>query len=298
MVSGVKRSGVFIGVGAAAGLALIAYGANRLTAHRPAPAPTVPVERPRVVSAIRPIPQGKRIEAADITVVELPGAAPLGALTAAGTAIGRVAAADIPTHKIVLGSDLASTASLASQVPVGYRAISIQTNDEIAVSDLLRPGDIVDVELVLGDAVLSKGAARAGGDRSESSTLLQAVRVVSVGDLIGPAPPAANGQAARSGAADPQRNPPRRTMTLAMTPEQIARFTLARNLGSFYLALRNPADREGVPRALARLPDIRVGTPPATVQTVSARPARAVRTPRGDGVELVVGDQHQTIFPQ
>jgi pilus assembly protein CpaB len=289
MISGVNRSGALIGVGVAIGLGLIIYGAQRLAPAKPAPAPAASSpERAAVAVAARQIPRGHRLEAADVVFRDLESP-PAGAIRAPETAVGRIAAFDIPAQQPIIASALSATpggAGLAALVPVGYRAISIDTTDEIAVSNLLRPGDVVDVQFVLGDAVLSKGNSGATADRSEASTLLQAVRVVSVGDLVEPA--------ARQGEQGRDRAPPRRTMTLAMTPEQVARFTLARSLGRFYLALRNPDDKAAAPQALARLPDIR----PAAPAAARSAPARRTRAAAPQGVELVVAGQSQTIFPQ
>lgn len=180
--------------------------------------------------------------------------------------------------------------TLASLVPLGYRAISVQTTDEIAVSNLLQPGDVVDVQLVLGDAVLGRGANGAGPDRSEARTLLQAVRVVSVGAVTEPAD-----RGERAGGRPIQA----RTMTLAMTPEQVNRFTLARSLGSFYLALRNPAEPETPQLAVATMPDLRGGGRASAAERPYRRAVRpAPARPASEGVELVVAGERQVIFPQ
>jgi pilus assembly protein CpaB len=292
MMSGVNRSTALIGGGVLVGVLLIGYGAHRLSApKRPEPPAAVAAPGPSLVAA-RPIARGRRIEPGDLMLTALPQP-PAGALHSTDAAIGRIAVADIAPRQPVLGSALAADASalgLAALVPIGYRAISIQTNDEIAVSNLLRPGDVVDVQMVLGDAVLAKGSGGAGGDRSEASTLLQAVRVVSVGEML-----------ARPGAGGGRRPEPARTMTLAMTPEQVAQFTLARSLGAFYLALRNPADDAAPPRVAARLPDLRVSAPAVRAAVAAARPVRprpAAAPPRTDGIELVVGGRSQVIYPQ
>lgn len=305
MLSGVKRSAAMIAVGVAVGLGLIAYGANRLSAPKPKAAPA-PASEMNVVVAAQPIPAGRILEPGDLALTPASGQLPPGALTSSAAAIGRIAAVDIPARRPVTAASLAADASglgLAVMVPVGYRAISIQTTDEIAVSNLLRPGDVVDVQLVLGDAVLAKGAAGMASDRSEASTLLQGVKVVSVGEALGPPPPPPSADGSLGAPPRPQAGQGR-TLTLAMRPEQIARFTLARSLGSFYLALRNPGDKDEAPRALARLPDIRpdgssVAAPRAVAASApaTARP-RVRRAASSQAVELVVAGQSQVIYPQ
>jgi pilus assembly protein CpaB len=305
MPSGLKRSETLIGTGLVMGLVLVFYGANRLSVARAqARTPEAPVAGPsQFVVAARPIVKGRAIEAADLTLAQ--GPAPAGVLTGPDAAVGRIALADIPVRQPVSAAALARTGpggDLASQIPIGYRAISIQTTDEIAVSNLLRPGDLVDIQVVLGDPLLAKGGAGSGEDRSEAGALIQKVRVVSVGDVVGAAP----GPATTAG---PRGGPPvaSRTLALAMTPAQIARFTLARSLGTFYLSLRNPADRDDQPAVVARLADLRAGTvssPAALAATAAPRPVSVRRpAPRpaqlaSTGVELVVGGERQTIFPQ
>lgn len=293
MLSGLKRSETLIGVGLAVGLILVLYGANRVAAIRNKarePVLAMAVQSQYVVAA-RAIPKGRPVDPADLVLAS--GQAPAGAVLSLDAAVGRMTVADIAARQPVTARALARTGpggDLASLVPVGYRAISIQTTDEIAVSNLLRPGDLVDVQVVIGDPVLAKGSMGQGGDRSEAGALIQAVRVVSVGDVVG-ARPAAGG-------------PPvvARTMALAMTPAQVSKFTLARSLGTFYLTLRNPADLDETPPVMARLHDLRPGAPPAPQAPVVAvvRPARrpADAPPAEGGVELVVGGERQTIYRQ
>lgn len=308
MLSGLKRSETLIGVGLSLGLILVVYGANRLSSARAeARNSALPMAAPEAIPAqfvvaARPIAKGRAIEAGDLAVS--PGAAPAGAVISPDGAIGRVAIADIAARQVVSTAALARTGpggDLASQVPMGYRAISIQTSDEIAVSNLLRPGDVVDIQVVLGDPVLAKGGLLgASGDRSEAGALIQGVRVIAVGDMVGPER-TATATAASTAPAPPAAS---RTMTLAMKPDQVARFILARSLGAFYLSLRNPADREDAPPVVARLHDLRAGAvsspeadaPPAPPRRVASRPVPA-RPPEG-GVELVVGGERQTIFAQ
>lgn len=292
MPRGVKQSEALIGVGVAVGLILVVYGASRLMGDKGRKRPETPAAS-QVLVAARSIPKGRSVDSGDLALSTVPGPARVGSLTSIDTAVGRVAVSDIAAEQALTEALLvrpAASGDLSSLVPLGYRAISIQTTDEIAVSNLLRPGDLVDIQVVLGDPVLAKGASE-GTDRSEASTLLQAVRIVSVGEMVGPAPRPGGGQ-----------TPPSRTMSLAMTPAQISRFTLARSLGTFYLALRNPKDQGATADTVARLRDVRATAGPAEA---SPRPVRIRRvaatsapTRKTEGVELVVGGQSQTLYAQ
>src|SRR3546814_11871974 len=79
---------------------------------------------------------------------------------------------------------------------------------------------------------------------------------------------------------------PARTVTLALRPDQLSAFTLARSLGAIYLALRNPADAAMPGPARAMLRDIRPGdTAPPTRIAYRPTPAAAPRR----AVEIVIG---------
>src|SRR3546814_21182761 len=64
---------------------------------------------------------------------------------------------------------------------------------------------------------------------------------------------------------------PARTVTLALRPDQLSAFTLARSLGAIYLALRNPADAAMPGPARAMLRYIRPGDP-APPTRIALRP--------------------------
>ena len=186
---------------------------------------------------------------------------PRGARTAIGDVVGKVATADIMPQQLLLDSTISADpaqAGLAALIPDGYRAISILTNDEIAVGQFVRPGDKVDIQLVLPDDVLSKQRSleRPEGDPSEARTVLQDVLVLTVGATLGD-PTLAQAAAEQAAGAAGRRSEPSRTISLAMTPDQIAKFALARSVGSFYLSLRGSDDLQLIDDNTAKLSDIR-----------------------------------------
>lgn len=288
------RGGVLIMSGVLLGLLLIGYGLFRMTAGDRAPAKApAKVESVQVLTAARPIGRGQVIAPQDLKTTAVLGAPPAGALTGPAEAVGKVATADIQAQQLVLSSLVSSdpaAAGLALLVPVGQRVISIDTTDEIAVAGFLRPGDLVDIELVLpGDAIASRSG---GGDLSESRTLLQNIQVMTVGpSLSGQAADASpTGAAAARAAANEAK-----TLTLAMTPEQVTQFMLARRLGRFYLSLRNPRDQAVSPPTRARVATIRGAPTPTAPQAPRAAAPRRRAAPRP--IELVVGGQRQVIYP-
>ncbi|MFE0753673.1 Flp pilus assembly protein CpaB [Inquilinus sp. NPDC058860] len=294
----------YLVLGGLGAVSLIAYGVYKSSVPVsvvPAPTPTsqpapVDVKVFGVMTAARFIARGQEITREDVATTSIAGAVPQGARTAVGDVVGKVATADIMPQQLLLDSTISADparAGLAALVPAGYRAISILTNDEIAVSQFVRPGDKVDIQLVLPENVLNNqnGLEQPEGNLSEARTVLQDVLVLTVGSTLGdPALAQAAGQNAAEPAAGSggRRGEPSRTISLAMTPEQIAQFALARSLGSFYLSLRGADDLQLIGDNTAKLSDIRGPAPPA------AAPAPPQKKP----IELIVGDKTQLIYPK
>ncbi|KPH65884.1 Flp pilus assembly protein CpaB [Novosphingobium aerophilum] len=216
--------------------------------------------------------------------------------------IGKVATRDIQGNSLIPRTAIAQETKLAIRVPIGMRAISIDTTAEIAVAGLVRPGDRVDVQVVYpGEDALS--GARANGV-SRARTLLQRVPVLAVGEAVVGAQPAGAVEGAVS--AEP---PPARTVTLALSPEQVSELSLAKSTGALYLSLRNPEDNVEVAVAQAASMSIPRTAPayaaprPMQVQAPrprpAARPASRPKTSQPSGsqpIELVVGGNSQVIY--
>lgn len=132
-----------------------------------APAPVVQ-QQVVLAATTRPIRTGETITADMFrSAVASPAKHPGVATTA--EVLGKVASRDIAANTLISRGALTPETRLAIRVPVGMRAISIETTDEIAVAGLIRPGDRVDVQVVYpGEDALS--GARGDG-RSRASTL-------------------------------------------------------------------------------------------------------------------------------
>lgn len=257
---------------------MIAYGiSSRLhpqVTQKPAPETAAP-NLVRVLAASRAIARGETLSAGDIGVMTVSGSLPPGALTSPAQAVGRVAASDIAAQQLILAPLLAADAAgagLAMLVKPGLRAISLDSNDEIAVSNFIRPGDRVDVAVVLKSDNLNSTAA-------EARTLLQDVEVLAVGSSI----------AATATAAAPNPATAARTVTLALTPDQVSRFVLARSMGRFYLTLRNPGDREATPANGVRAASLGGAAPGASQPRPRSRTAP-------HQIEVVVGGERGLIY--
>ncbi len=128
---------------------------------------------------------------------------------------------------------------LASMVQPGYRAVSIRTAREESSTQLIRPGDYVDVIGVFGAGVNDTG------DKEAAVVLLQRVLVVASG---------ASTQSDGQKEGDRYGGDPILTVSLTLPEAQI--LALAADRGRIAVALRNPDDQ----RTAERLPDINMAS--------------------------------------
>lgn len=255
---------------------------SRASVPARAPAPAV-----LLVQAARDIRTGETITAAMIrNAADDPARFPDAATSA--ELVGKVATRDIPARALIARDAVGMESKLAIRVPIGMRAVSIDTTAEIAVAGLVRPGDRVDVQVVYPGADAISGARGAG--RSRAQTLLQMVQVLAVGEVV---VGAQQGSGAEEALSSPP--PPARTVTLALTPEQVSTLSLAKSTGALTLSLRNPADSAQVAVAVAASS----GPEPATAPVMPRAPMpapRAAPRPTPHAIELVVGDRRETIY--
>ncbi|MDD3443883.1 MAG: Flp pilus assembly protein CpaB [Zavarzinia sp.] len=263
---------------------LIAYGVNSMRRPPPVVAGPSGTVQPRqdlvpVVVALRDIGRGEKIEQAQLTTLRVQGPAPAGSISDPRTALGAVALTALPAGQIVLQSTILAPGDttkpgLSVLVPEGMRAVAIRVNDEVAVGNFLRADDLVDIQLVLANNAL--GPAEEGGnpERRESRVVLQALRVLSVGEAL----TEENGDKAIR----------MQNITVAVTPEQALVLAVAKQSGNFYLALRNPTDNVEAQVKPVRLEDL-VGAarPRPTSESAGALPEPAVVAPRQ--VEVILG---------
>jgi pilus assembly protein CpaB len=283
---------LLVPIGFAISIAMLGYGtyktihANRPVVVQPAVEAPAPVPGGQVVMARHAILRGTVLTRDDLMTMSLTGPAPSGVGQSLDAMIGKTAVTDIPVSQLVLNADVSADpaqAGLAPMVPIGYRAFQIRTNDEIGVGNFIRPGDHVDIELVLRENVLPKqtdAQAQSAGNPSIARMMLQDVDVLAVGPTLGsPAAPPA-------GVPATARVEPPRGITVALTPEQIAQFELGRSLGFYHIALRNPADQIQVLVPSATLADLTgVTPPPAALVDAGRRP-----------IELVTGSHREVIY--
>lgn len=116
----------------------------------------------------------------------------------------------------------------------GNRAITINVDDLNSISQMVRPGNLVDLFLILPDL-----ADQTGGGQ-QIVLLLQRLKVVATGQTVRGSPVEDT----------PPGTPPGMsrytTFTFEVSPDQAARIALAQQLGTFRAVLRSEPDKEMV----------------------------------------------------
>jgi pilus assembly protein CpaB len=211
------------------------------------PVREVEVARTYVVAAVRALPTGTRVAAADLKLVAWPQSAPVpGAFATVEAVVDRGIIAPVQENEPVTESRLASIeagAGLSPTIPDGMRAISVRVNEVVGVAGFVIPGTRVDVfatlqhgEDSLTRVVVSNVQVLTAGTRSDQDNS-------KAGDVI-----------------------PSSVVTLLLTPQDAERVVLASTDGQLMLALRNPLDVGTTSTA---------GTRSATLFGESLRPAPA-----------------------
>ncbi|WP_161853294.1 Flp pilus assembly protein CpaB [Bradyrhizobium sp. CCBAU 051011] len=231
MSSALRLSIIMVFFFATVALGLIAYNMNL-----PKQAPVEVVEKAPVAPATvgyfvaaRPLSKGTLAREEDFTVRSaLPERVPAGAILETpdskiglpGSLVRKFvdAGSPITLQEILRPRD---RGFLASVLAPDSRAISIKVDEESGVSGLIRPGDYVDVGLTqLFDKV---DPAR----RALSETVLRNVRVIAIDQDI-----------AQGGHAASAKGKAAQTVSLELTPEQVKKIAVAKQLGTLSLAVR------------------------------------------------------------
>lgn len=236
-----------------------------------------------VVLASGPIAYGAKLQAKDLTVVQLPtGAAPPGAYAnvaavlkadAGGAPVALVA---MSAHEPVLPAKLSGAGArptLAAQISEGMRAYTIAVTDVAGGGGHILPGDHVDVVLT---RKLDVNYQTGQQGRLVSDMVIQNVRVLGM-DLN----------------ADPNSTKPAvaHTATMEVTAQDAERLALASQAGTLSLALRREGSVELQPvRAVGQgdLGPSGVAAQPRTIQVRRAKPGHPGAAPSSGAAVLVV----------
>ena len=184
----------------------------------------------RIVVATQDMPFGQRITDTNTRLVNWPASSvPAGAFTSIqeASANGRVALRPLSVGEPILASKVSGTdgrAVLSANLPEDARAVAIPVGSVAGVGGFVRPGDVVDV--LLTRKIPGEGQ---GGDNKMTTVVLENVLVLAT-DLV----------------ADDKATQPAvsKTATLQTDLFGAQKLALAREVGTFTLALRNVQNQE------------------------------------------------------
>jgi pilus assembly protein CpaB len=221
------------------------------------------------VIAARDVQPGQVLKPEDVQLTSWPGDHPMaGAQIRIASVLGREVLFPLAKGEPLLERHLSAPGSgtgLASKIPDGMRAVTLRSDEVVAVAGFLIPGSHLDV-LVTYRTIESPEPLTA--------TVLQNVVAIAAGHEIQP---------------DPAGKPSDVTVvTLLLNPDDVQRAVLASGQGQIHFVLRNGSDQTTG------------GTTPVTLSQLSGRPIHtAVRTPKVTAstepvrheVEMILGGQ-------
>jgi len=117
----------------------------------------------------------------------------------------------------------------SDNIELGLRAITIETDELNSISQMLRPGNFVDLYLLIADP---------SGNGQQVVPLLERVKIVATGQILRGADDQALPTAQAPGAQSYT------TITIETIPEEAARVALAQQSGRIRAVLRNPSDEK------------------------------------------------------
>lgn len=175
---------------------------------------------PVVVAALQ-IPFGKKVEASDLKVTNMPKSmVPSGAYQEREAIESTVAMTTIYPGEVILKEKVVAFgggSALSAVIEPNKRAVTVRVNDVIGVAGFLMPGNRVDVVSAIPN----------GNRRYQSRTLLENVKVLAVDQT-----------------ASPEKDKPVivRAVTLELSSDEAEELVKATQEGVVQLALRNPLD--------------------------------------------------------
>jgi pilus assembly protein CpaB len=220
------RAVIPLALGLCIGLVAVKFG---LDAIRSANANSASKQTITAVKAMQDIDIGAEITAEMVQQVETVANEFIPAMERVATieeVVGRVAEKYIPQNAAVLKSMLSAegtTPGLVGKIPAGFRAISVKIDEVTSVAFQVKPGDWVDVGVVM-----DVNSGRTREKTTVAEVILQRVQVAAVGRSITSSNPkegAAKGTTAKS-------------VTLFVREEDVPKVQLANTRGAVTLAMR------------------------------------------------------------
>lgn len=207
--------------------------------------------------------------------------------------IGRVLAVPVVEGQVLTESCFVKKGEgeeLASQIPHGFRAVTVTVTSKIMPDRiLLYPGCVVDV------LVCYSLRNRGDGGEAVSQTMLVGIRVLAIsGDTV-------VSQNEEDGGAKKQTSKATR-VTLLVTPKQVQALFLAADNGSLSMTLRNPLDKQPIdeePSVLDRNSIRQEGdTVPATISSDRPLPGEITTPDNNQPVDSNNMPGSNTLVPQ
>lgn len=243
-----KKSAIMLVLAVLSGLTAM-YGSAELLGNNRSPAQ---VEMQNVVVASRELKAEMVIKDDMVKVVRLPKTqVPAGTFGAMQDVQDRSVLIPILPGEPMLDAKLAprgSPAGLVARIPAGMRAYAIEVNEQSGVSGFVLPGHRVD--LVQSRLTNSPG-------QPESELIMQDVLVLAAGQTF---------------TRPEDKSILARTVTLALTPDQVNILAASRTKGPLTLSLRGVNDHAVVARRIVEPPP-----PPPPPKPVQTEPAPAPR---------------------
>ena len=197
--------------------------------------------RTSVLVAKKDIPQGSTIGADDLEVGIIPNQylAPQ-VVTSLDTIAGMVTIAPISKGEQIIKSKLvypreAGAVGLAQATPIGKRAITISVDNISSLAGMIKPGDYVDVIVMISVPVQAPDGKEVMDTRV--IPVFQNILVLAVGQEIG--------TPLQGGESRYQRETPREAsplITLALSPQEANLIAFLQEQGKIRLVMRHPTD--------------------------------------------------------
>jgi pilus assembly protein CpaB len=254
--------------------------------------PPAPVDNRITLVAPRiNLPKYARLRDRDVQIIKVdPDKVPEGAITSPERVLFRTARSTILAGQPIVESDLypvGETPTLAEQLPPGMRAVTFAVDRNNALGGLVLPESYVDISLTV-----NSNDPRLGGVATK--TILERVMVLATSEQRYPS--------------EERLERTFRSVTVAVTPEQVNRLILAQRYGTLSITLRGEQEETVAVAGSDNLVnfDSLLGLEPATSQvteiwrgvTKSAVDFRNPGSSLNAGVEMMLGESNETSSSQ
>lgn len=133
-----------------------------------------------------------------------------------------------------------ASSSLAMATPIGKRAVTIAVDPLSTLAGMIRPGDYVDMIVMLPVPVQTPDGKSSA--QVVSVPLFQNVLILAIGQQIGTVMPTETG--GRYAASGEQKTQDSSLVTIALGPQEVNIITFVQEQGKIRLVLRSPADSQ------------------------------------------------------